>query len=54
MHGVPPQRTQVTVNRKLHIRKARSGPGNGLSIGYFFDPTTLNFTEHGVICEDHE
>jgi KaiC/GvpD/RAD55 family RecA-like ATPase len=37
------------VNRILHIAKARNGRGQGVRLGFFFDPKTLRSKELGVI-----
>jgi len=39
----------VEINRKLQLRKTRSGKGQGFEIGFWFDPKTLQFEERGVI-----
>ena len=39
----------VEVNRIAHLVKTRIGHGQGLRIGYWFDPQTLRLREHGVI-----
>lgn len=37
------------VNRLMQLRKVRSGPGAGMTIGYLFDGNTLRFLEQGAI-----
>jgi len=37
------------INRKIHLCKARSGPGAGLAIGYYWDKATLSLMEQGII-----
>ena len=44
----------ATVNRTILIRKARSGPGQGSAVAYYFNPMNLNFTELGILCEEKE
>jgi KaiC/GvpD/RAD55 family RecA-like ATPase len=41
----------VLVNRIITVRKARSGPGAGVKIGYFFDAETLRMAEQGTLLE---
>lgn len=40
---------EESVNRVVKVAKARSGRGTGARIGYWFDPSTLRWIEHGPI-----
>ncbi len=42
-------RSQMEVNRVLHLHKTRSGTGSGWDIGYWFEKVSLRFAERGVI-----
>lgn len=37
------------VNRKVHLVKTRNGKGQGMTLGFLFDPMTLVWTEQGFI-----
>jgi len=43
-------RVETHINRALHIRKARNGPGSGFGIGMVFDGKTFRTTEMGLIA----
>ena len=43
--------TGCMVNRLLHVRKARNGPGVGQALGLYFDSRTLLLAEQGVVME---
>jgi hypothetical protein len=40
-----------TINRTVHILKARNGRGNGWRIGFNFEADSLTFKECGVIVK---
>lgn len=42
-------RTQYTINRRLHVLKARKGPGENARIGLWFDENTVRTKELGRI-----
>lgn len=45
-------RVEKSINRVIHILKARNGRGTGWSLGYWFDPGSLTFAERGLILKD--
>lgn len=44
-------RTQITINRTVHLCKTRNGPGHGLSLGFEFNGSTLLLSEQGLIVD---
>ena len=44
---------EAEVNRIMYLVKTRNGRGQGLRLGYWFDPQTLRLKELGVIMRTH-
>ncbi len=47
-HGI----VQCSVNRQIHLLKARNGKGERAVLGFQFDPNTFGWSEQGVMAED--
>jgi len=48
----PCGRCEIEITRILHLLKVRDGRGQGMTLGYLFDPGTLMLAEQGLIVKE--
>lgn len=52
IQSLMPIATTGTINRCMHILKARNGRGAGWRLGYFFEGGSLRFDERGILTKE--